>query len=345
MKVKQVIVTGQHQVELQEREWEPSRDPRSLLVETEWTFISTGTELANYTGREPQVFQPGAWCAYPWNSGYANVGIVREVGAAVERFQPGDRVFSSGSHASFVSPSTEALVVKVPDTIEPDIAVASRMAGVATSAVVMAELSLHPWVAVYGLGVVGNLAAQAFGILGARVIGIDPVAARRELAETCGVSVTIGDSGDAARARIRELTDGHMADVVIDATGLSPVINDAVKTVRMLGQLILLGSPRAAFETDMTPFLADVHLRYITVRGALEWASPTYPPTNAQRGPTRALTSLYEKQTMIFDWIREGRLHLAPLISHRLPPARIKEAYDGLLKTPEIFTGVALDWR
>ncbi|HGE69476.1 TPA: hypothetical protein ENX78_01490, partial [Candidatus Poribacteria bacterium] len=66
MEVKQVVITGQNQVELQKSELdEKNLATNELFIETEYTFISTGTELANYTGREPKVFQPGSWCAYP----------------------------------------------------------------------------------------------------------------------------------------------------------------------------------------------------------------------------------------------------------------------------------------
>ena len=66
MKIKQVVITGQNQVELQTAEIdEGSLGPNEILIETEYSFISTGTELANYTGKEPKVFQPGKWCAYP----------------------------------------------------------------------------------------------------------------------------------------------------------------------------------------------------------------------------------------------------------------------------------------
>ena len=72
MEIKQVVVTGQNQIALQTAEiHDENLGPNEILVETEYTYISTGTELANYTGREPKVFQPGSWCAYPWCSGYA----------------------------------------------------------------------------------------------------------------------------------------------------------------------------------------------------------------------------------------------------------------------------------
>ncbi len=345
MKIKQVVVTGQHQAALQTCELDAALGPDELLVRTEWTFISAGTELANFTGRDPAVFTPGSWCAYPWKSGYANVGVVEGVGAQVKRFKTGDRVFSTGPHAAFVKLNERRLVVPVPAEIDPCVAAASRMAGVSLSSVVMTEPQLHPWVAVFGLGLVGNLAAQAFQILGGRVIGIDPVASRRRLAETCGLRRTVGGAAEEAHQELVRLTDGELADIAVEATGLTPVVLQALRATANMGQVILLGSPRVPLTGDLTQPFKEIHLRNLTVRGALEWCPPVHPVVSATGGRSFPVPSLYGKQIMIFDWVREGRMKVEPLITHRLPPTKIQEAYEGLMRNPETYVGVALDWR
>jgi len=344
MRNKQVIIVAQNRVELQELPFNDALRPDELLIETEWTFISAGTELANYTGREPDVFVPGAWCAYPWNSGYANVGVVRAVGAAVTRFKPGDRVYSTGAHSQWVKVNQQWLVVAVPAALDPCLAAATRIAAVGTSAAVMADARLHPWVAVFGLGAVGNFAAQAFRILGGRVIGVDPVASRRELAARCGIGWTVGGSPEEARETIRSITGGELADITVEATGLTPVVVQAIGATANVGQVLLLGSPRAPCPGDLTPAFKDIHLRYLTVRGALEWCPPTHPVRSAQNGRTFAVPSLVEKQTAIFDWVLSGQMQVAPLVTHRLAPTQIHEAYEGLLHQSETYVGVALDW-
>ena len=50
-----------------------------------------------------------------------------------------------------------------------------------------------------------------------------------------------------------------------------------------------------------------------------------------------------ERKVRPLDYI-DGRLVIEPLISHRLPPEKIREAYEGLLAAPESFTGVVLEW-
>jgi len=344
MQIQQVIVTGQNQVALQYVEFDDTLRPEEFLIKTECTFISAGTELANYTGKEPLVFQPGSWCAYPWRSGYANVGIVTAVGQAVTRVQVGQRVFTCGSHASVIKSSQRGMAIAVPDGLDPAVAVASRMAGVATTAVAVADIGLHPWVVVFGQGMVGNLAAQAFRILGGRVIGVDPMPERRALAERCGIPVTVGGTAEEVRQTVAAATGGAMADIVVEASGLSPVVLQALGVTANLGQCILLGSPRAPFDGSLTAVFSDIHLRNITLRGALEWVLPEYPPAGTYGGKTLPLLSNYGKQAMIFDWVQRGEMQVAPLISHRLPARQVKEGYDGLLHHPETYSGVVLEW-
>ena len=91
MQIKQVVMVEKRRVELQTATLDENPGADGILIRTERTFISAGTELANYTAREPAVYQKGSWCAYPWRAGYANVGIV-EAGAVTLKWRlPGGR--------------------------------------------------------------------------------------------------------------------------------------------------------------------------------------------------------------------------------------------------------------
>lgn len=339
MEIREVVVTGQNQVELQTAIMDTSiLSPNEVIIDTEYTFISSGTELANYTGREPKVFQQGTWCAYPWRSGYANVGIVRDVGVNVTRVSPGTRVFTYGRHASTIRYTHDRLIVPVRDTIDHGVVAASRMAGVAMTSIIVSEIGTQPNVIVFGLGLVGNLASQMFHIHGCRVIGVDPVEARRKLAERCGIKETIGGNADEVQEQIKEITKGKMGNITVDAVGHSSVVMQALRATANYGQLVILGSPRVSVTGNLTELLSDIHLRWITMRGALEWCVPMYPDTGID-------TSQFSKQQTIFDWIEREQLHVEPLISHRLKPELIKRAYDGLLNEPDVYTGVVLDWN
>ncbi len=333
-----VHVSAQNTVLLDTETLDPNDlDADELLIDTAWTFISAGTELANYTGVEPKVWEEGSWCHYPWRSGYANVGTVMAVGPNVSRARVGERVFTYARHEKYARFAQAQLVYPVPDDLPLDIVAASRMAGVAATAILVTTFYGAPTVAVFGLGIVGNLAAQLFRARGCRVIGIDPIQARRRLAIHVGIENTISGTQEEVQAHIMDLTEGQGAHITIEAVGHSAVSMQALAATRTFGQLVLLGTPRAPVQGNLTDFLGEVHYRSIRVLGALEWQYPMYPTINAQ-------ISQYEKQAMILHWIRESRIQLEPLISHRLPPVEIEQAYQGLLHEKEIYTGVALQW-
>jgi len=82
---REVVITAANTVELVESPLDINLGRSDVLIETEASYISAGTELANYTGLEPQTREPGSWCAYPWRPGYANVGHVLRTGQGVDR--------------------------------------------------------------------------------------------------------------------------------------------------------------------------------------------------------------------------------------------------------------------
>ena len=212
------------------------------------------------------------------------------------------------------------------------------MGMVAITAPQVADIHVNDWVVVFGLGLVGNLAAQLFAIDGARVIGVDPVPARRELARRVGIQRVIGEDMAEIVSQVRDITGGG-AQTVVEAVGHAGVAATAIQTAAPYGELILLGSPRAPVTADLNEFLQPVHRTWVTIKGALEHRVPINP---ASRGHPLSIAG---NARTVLDLVSSGRLQLAQLISHRLPASEIAAAYDGLLNQPEHYWGVALDWR
>ncbi|MBB4701811.1 zinc-dependent alcohol dehydrogenase [Sphaerisporangium siamense] len=108
----------------------------------------------------------------------------------------------------------------------------------AWQAVAYADLPAGGTVAVFGLGPIGQMACRVARHLGHRVIGVDGVGARLEMARRHGVEVIDArDVRDPAEA-VRELTGGRGADSVIDAVGMeahgSPMAKLAHATTGLL---------------------------------------------------------------------------------------------------------------
>ena len=341
MKIHQVVITGKEQVSLETAELdEKNLGPDELFIETESTFISAGTELANYTGIDKRVYIPGSWCSYPSKSGYTNVGVVRDAGEAGKELI-GKRVFTYGQHASHLRYSADRLykmVVPVPEGLSSEEAVAVRMAQVAMAALDASKPQYMRWVIVFGMGMVGNLAAQLFRLTGAQVIAVEPSKTRRHMARDCGIPYAIKGSEEEILAQVNEITDGKLAQVTVDAVGHSSVMMQALDLTAKGGEVIALGSPREDVEGNLTDVFAAAFHQWITIKGCLEWNMVTDSPLVQDYTQRKKLDGLYA-------WLADGRLQVKPMITHVLPPTEIKTAYEGLLHKKEEYVGVVLNWK
>jgi 2-desacetyl-2-hydroxyethyl bacteriochlorophyllide A dehydrogenase len=311
-----------------------------LLVQMERTIISAGTELANYTGLEPATRVPGSWCYYPWNPGYGGIGRVLKAGTGTAHFTEGDLVYGIFGHASHAVVNTRSqIAVKVPEGMDLNHAVCARMACVAITGYHRAEVKMGDSIAIIGLGLVGNLCGQFFALDGRAVIGLDPVAKRRQLAEACGFTATFDPSDPDLKDKIQEVSHGRGARVVVDAVGQSRLVEQAIDLVAKWGQVILLGSPRADYEANWTPALMKVHYQGIDVKGALEWIYPLLKRPDL--GNSVTIEGNVER---ILELIQADRLKVAPLLSHVVPAQELDNAYQGLLHRKDEYMGAVLDW-
>src|SRR5512132_4066145 len=81
-----------------------------VLIATEASAISAGTELAVYTGIHQWLNDPTrTWPRFPFVPGYAGVGRVLEVGEGVTRVKADDRVIWPARHESHAVVNVEDL--------------------------------------------------------------------------------------------------------------------------------------------------------------------------------------------------------------------------------------------
>jgi len=96
-------------------------------------------------------------------------------------------------------------------------------------------------VAVMGLGVAGQLHVQLAKACGAYpVIGITRSAWKRSLAEKLGADLTFSGGPEGVRS-VSEATGGRGADLVIETTGMAPVMSDAISMSRPGATVLLFG--------------------------------------------------------------------------------------------------------
>lgn len=329
---RQIVFTAPWQVEVR-KEAVPDRPlvGREALVRKLYTLISPGTELACLSGGE-------SWFRMPGIPGYAAVSRIEAVGPEARGFAAGDIVFHYGNHSEYEIVKAEGVFLKVPDGLELPLVPFTRMATVAMTSLRVSTIELGDHVAVTGLGLIGNMAAQLAGLQGATVIGVDLSENRRRLAEACGISHTVA-GGEGAAERVKAIAEGGVG-TLIEATGVPQVAVESVSWIRQYGELILLGSPRGRYETDVTDLLNSVHLNgrgCITFKGAHEWRFPVEEDPFVKH-------SLVRNSKVVFGLLKNGRLRVEPLISHILAPEEAAAAYDGLKNRKDEYQGVLFKW-
>ncbi len=312
-------------------------EPHTIIAEAVCSLISVGTELALYTGTHIGFTLPDPpFPMMPQRPGYALVGRVTAVGDEVEGVQPGGRVLIEAPHGSAVAVDIrQTTVLPLPDELGDDEATLIRMAGIALTAVRVAPLQLGEAVAVFGLGLVGQLAAQLFRLNGGHpVIGIDRLPSRIETAQANGALTLNADEVEVPE-EVSRLTGGRGPDVVVEATGSPAVVPLALNLVANGGRVALLGSTRGRVEIDA---YSHIHRKGVRVIGAHESAQ-LLDLASAVRW------SKEDNLRLLADLFAQGKLRSEGLISHTIRPANLPAMYDALADRPQDYLGVLVDWQ
>ncbi|MFB4320226.1 zinc-binding dehydrogenase [Actinomadura sp. 21ATH] len=165
-------------------------------------------------------------------------------------------------------------------------------------------------VAVFGLGGVGLaalLAAKAAGA--ARVVAVDVVASKRELAGRLGATDVV-EGGAGAVDAVRELTGGG-AEKVIDTTGVVPVLEQSYAATRPGGTTVTVGLPAPGVPLSLPALSLVAEER--TLKGS--YLGSSVPRRDVPR---------------FIDLYRAGNLPVDALLSHRLTLDEINAGFDRL---------------
>lgn len=305
-----------------------------ILCRAEKSLISIGTESYCLRG----VFDPGTnwerWVQYPFRPGYSMVARVVALGGGVDPTWEGRRVLISAPHQQYTLTTPER-VHPVPEGVSAEDAAWGPLASTTQLAVRRAQLALGETVGVVGLGMLGQLVTQYLYVAGARkIIAIDTVQGRLDLAQAHGATHTICATAQDARPTVAALTDGRMLDAVWDVTGHPAVLSQCVQLVRRLGRVVLTGDTPTPTQQFLGPGVVSNAIAILGVH------STAVAPHYSEHSPwTEA-----EIIALFYDYLLQGRMRVGDLITHRHAPAEAPAVYRRLQTERASSIGVILDW-
>jgi 2-desacetyl-2-hydroxyethyl bacteriochlorophyllide A dehydrogenase len=333
MQARHLWVTAPNEVSVQEFELADSPGPGQALLEVESSLISAGTELAIVTGTHIGFTTGAAWPRYPMALGYTAVGRVVRLGPGTTRAVVGDRVLAAAPHASHALVDA-AQLLPVPSGCSNAEALLGHLASIPLNGVRLAQPQLGEGMVVFGQGLIGALAARLGRLAGCRpVLGVDPIAERRELARQAGIVPVDPREADPASVHAG-LAAGRAPEIVVEATGAPAVIPDALRVAGEQGRVVLLGSPRGRVEID--PY-TDIHRKGVIVIGAHARTAPTVATAS------NAFTTERNREVAL-NLIAEGSLRVADLVSHHVAPEAAAATYRALASREPGYLGVVIDW-
>lgn len=214
-----------------------------------------------------------------------------------------------GGYAEFVSvPARNAVPLADEVSFEHG---AALMCSSSTSFHALRKGRLQPGetVAVFGAGGLGISAiqlAQAFGAL--QVVAVDIHPNRLELAESYGAIAVNAKLGDPV-TEIRRLTGGRGVDVAVEVIGLRDTMEQAVRSLAILGRAVMVGLADEPFAIDSYGELLCKEAEVIGSSDHLLWELP-----------------------LLVDWVRQGKLDLSRVITETVPldAGTINQAMDRL---------------
>lgn len=350
----------------------PSPKPGMVLVQTAASLVSAGTErmlvefaeksLLGKARSRPDLVRQVIDKArregiistveaalnrldQPLPLGYSSAGTIREIGSDVQGFKVGQRVACAGGgyavHAEFAS-VPKNLVAPLPKNVDFESGAFGTMGSIAMHGLRLAQPQLGETVLVIGLGVLGLLSVNLAQAAGCRVFGVDLDPNRVALAKEIGAEAALRSEAEDA---VQTFTQGQGADVVLicaDSDSSDPV-ELAGETARERGRVVAVGVvgmqiPRRIYFAKELEFIVSRSYGPGRYDHNYEEGGRDYPLGYVRWTAGRNLASFV-------NLLGDGKIDIAPLITHRFSIAEASAAYDLITgKKKADFLGVLLTY-
>lgn len=224
----------------------------------------------------------------------------------------GEFPYFTGTYADYYYVPDDRPVFRVPDELPDEVLSPVNCAmGTVTQGLLAAGAGEDQYVVIQGAGGLGlTAAAMAKDMGAARVIVLDRLAHRLELAKQFGADETIDigeyDTLEARIERVRELTFGRGADVVMELVGLAELLPEGIAMLRNGGTFIEIGNIVPGSKVEIEPSRL---LRGKKIMGSLMYRPSVMP--------------------LVLNFLvrNKDKYPFERMVSHRFPLAQINEAF------------------
>ncbi len=313
----------------------PKVGPRDALLRVTTTTIC-GTDVHILKGEYP--------VARGLTVGHEPVGVIEELGDAVEGYEIGQRVIAGaitpcgqcytclggsqaqccgramggwrlgntvdGCQAEYVLiPEATANLAPIPDDLtDEQVLMCPDIMSTGFGGAERGRIRIGDTVAVFAQGPIGLCATVGAKLLGAtRIFAVDAVPERLAMSRALGADVTINYKERNPVEAILEATGGRGVDVAIEALGTQATFESCLRVLRPGGVLSSLGVYSGKLTLPLDAFAAGL-------------------------GDYTVVTTLCpggkERMRRLMNVLAAARADLRPLVTHRFPLDRIEEAYD-----------------
>ncbi|MFO1075762.1 MAG: zinc-binding dehydrogenase, partial [Geminicoccaceae bacterium] len=215
-----------------------------------------------------------------------------------------------GTQAEYVLvPDAMANLAVVPDELSDEqVLMCPDIMSTGFSGAESGQIRIGDTVAVFAQGPIGLCATAGAKLKGAtRIIAVDTVPARLEVARRMGADHVVDYRAEDPVEAIMRLTDGRGVDVAIEALGTQPTFEAGLRVIRPGGTLSSLGVYSGDLHIPLGAFCAGL-------------------------GDHRIITTLCpggkERMRRLMSVIQGSRVDLRPLVTHRFKLDQIEAAYD-----------------
>jgi predicted dehydrogenase/threonine dehydrogenase-like Zn-dependent dehydrogenase len=274
--------------------------------------------------------------------GYCAAGRAVRVGSRVRDILPGTLVACGGedaAHAEVIA-VPGSLCVPVPEGIAPAAAAFTTLGAIALHGLRQADVTVGTRVAIVGMGLIGQLTGRIAKAAGCEVLGVDLEEWRLRAAAEAGVADLAVVRGDLAAA-------GESSWDAVIVTAAAPGNNDPVSAATDLardrGRIVVVGDVRLDLDRRR------LYEKELELRLARSYGPGRYDTDYEERGLDYPLPYVRwtERRNMVefLRLVAEGTVAVDDLITHRYPIEEAMRAFDALRSPHERAFAVVIDYN